>query len=74
MSAKRQRSPTKPKRQKPARSLAHIDPDALAAQQGVKPIDNPEELYADFWPEQETADDFVQAVRQWRRQGSQRRG
>jgi hypothetical protein len=49
-----------------------IDLDSLAVQQGVKPIDDPEELFADFWPEDESADQFNQAVRQWRQQGSQR--
>jgi hypothetical protein len=72
MSTKRQRTPTKPARKRPAKPLAHIDPEALVAQQGVKPIANPEDLYADFWPADETADDFIQAVRQWRREESKR--
>jgi len=72
MSAKRHRTPTKSRPKMPASSLPHIDPEAVAAQQGVKPIDIPEELYADFWPTEETADRFVQAVRQWRREGNTR--
>ena len=51
------------------RPLAHINPDVVAEQQGVKPIDNPEELFADFWPKEETAAQFIHSVREWRRQG-----
>jgi hypothetical protein len=69
MSAKRVRTPTKQRAKNPSKPLPHIDPAAIAAQQGIKPIDNPDELYADFWPEEETADDFIQAVRQWRQEG-----
>ena len=58
----------RPRKPKAARRLERIDVDALAAQQGVQPIANPHELYADFWPEEETADQFNQVVRQWRRE------
>jgi len=58
----------RPRKTKTARRLERIDVDALAAQQSVQPIANPHELYADFWPEEETADQFNQAVRQWRRE------
>jgi len=51
-----------------------IDVDALAVQQGVKPIDNPKDLAADFWPEDEMADQIVEAIRQWRREGQERGG
>jgi hypothetical protein len=36
----------------------------LAAQQGVQPVMNFDDLLGDFWPEDETADDFIAAVRQ----------
>jgi hypothetical protein len=42
--------------------------EALAAQQGVSPIQSLAELTADFWPEDESADDFIASVRQWRRE------
>jgi hypothetical protein len=45
------------------------DLDTLAAQQGVRPVTNFDDLLGDFWPEDETADDFIAAVRQWRREG-----
>ena len=41
--------------------------EALAAAQGVAPVDDPQKLLGTFWPEDETADDFLAAVRAWRR-------
>ena len=46
-----------------------VDWRTLAAQQGVEPIGDPTDLAGDFWPEDETADEFVAAVREWRREG-----
>ena len=45
------------------------DLQTLAARQGVHPVTNFDDLLGDFWPEDETADEFVAAVRQWRREG-----
>jgi hypothetical protein len=42
---------------------------ALATEQGVRPITDYDDLLGDFWPEDETADEFVSAVRQWRQEG-----
>ncbi len=42
---------------------------ALAIAQGIGPITNFDDLLGDFWPEDETADQFVAAVREWRRDG-----
>jgi len=41
----------------------------LAAEQGVRPIASLDDLRADFWPEDESIDDFLAAVREWRRNG-----
>ena len=41
----------------------------LAAQQGVQPVMDFDDLLGDFWPEDETADDFIAAVRSWRHEG-----
>ena len=41
--------------------------DRLIAEQGVKPAKFTD-LLGDFWPEDETADDFISAVRSWRAQ------
>jgi hypothetical protein len=51
-------------RTQPKRSL-----EELAADQGVKPIASIDDLRADFWPEDESIDDFIAAVREWRRNG-----
>jgi hypothetical protein len=69
MSDKQRRSPTRPRQKKPSRSLAHIDPEALAAQQGIKPVHDPMELRGDFWPENESTDDFIAWLRKLRREG-----
>ena len=45
------------------------DLETLAAQQGIKPIADPRELHGDFWPEDDSIDEFMAAVRQWRREG-----
>lgn len=46
-----------------------LDWRALAASQGVKPIRNVADLHGDFWPEDEGPDDFITALREWRREG-----
>ncbi len=43
-------------------------PEALAAEQGISPVTNFEDLLGDFWPEEESVDDFIAAVREWRRE------
>ncbi len=48
-----------------------VDLDELAAQQGVEPITNLGELFGDFWPEDETADEFLAELERWRREGEQ---
>jgi hypothetical protein len=42
---------------------------ALLAQQGAKPVTDFDDLLGDFWPEDETADEFIAAVRRWRHEG-----
>ncbi len=39
----------------------------LAEAQGVQPVRNPKELWGDFWPEDESLDAFVEAIRESRR-------
>ncbi|MCL5960737.1 MAG: hypothetical protein M1358_15790 [Chloroflexi bacterium] len=38
----------------------------LALQQGVSPVTNFEDLLGDFWPAEESADEFIATVRRWR--------
>lgn len=47
---------------------SQIDVDSLAAEQGVPACINFEELRADFWPVDETCDDFLETVSSWRRE------
>ena len=49
---------------------SQTDLDALIAAQGVKPVVRFEDLLGEFWPEDESADQFIQAAREWRREGS----
>lgn len=45
----------------------------LALEQGVKPFDFAEaRRAANFWPEEESVDDFLTALREWRHEGSER--
>jgi hypothetical protein len=43
---------------------------ALARQQGAKPAERFEDLLGDFWPEDESVDDFLEARRQWQWEGA----
>lgn len=38
----------------------------LAEEQGVKPIRDIADLVADFWPEDESVDEFIATIRAWR--------
>jgi hypothetical protein len=44
--------------------------DALARAQGVPLAARVDDLIGDFWPEEETCDEFIAAVREWRREES----
>ena len=44
---------------------------ARQAQQrsGCEPVQRLEDLWGDFWPKDGSVDDFISAVRRWRREG-----
>ena len=42
---------------------------ALLEAQGVRPIEDPEQLVFPDWPKDEAVDDFLAAVVEWRREG-----
>lgn len=42
------------------------DLDALAEAQGVRPIENIDDLVGDFWPEDENVEDFIAAATEGR--------
>jgi len=44
------------------------DIEQLAVEQGVGPVTDFESLLGDFWPEDESADEFIAQVRAWRRE------
>jgi hypothetical protein len=51
--------------QKYARS-GHPGTDELIAAQGLTFPGDPRDLIGDFWPEDESIDDFLSAMRDWR--------
>jgi hypothetical protein len=55
-----------------ARKRAHARAWELAKQQGVKPIRSIEDLQGDFWPEEESVDEFLDWVREMRQQDKPR--
>lgn len=52
----------------PRRSPAHLL--ELAKAQEVKPVERFEDLLGDFWPEDETCDEFIAWLREGRRDGT----
>jgi hypothetical protein len=42
------------------------NPEDLAVDQEVEPVEDFDALLGDFWPENESADEFVTALRRWR--------
>jgi hypothetical protein len=55
-----------------AAEAARKELERLAVEQGVRPITDFDSLRADFWPEDESVEDFVRTVRE-RRRDSERR-
>lgn len=50
-------------------SAPRMDWRSLANEQGVRPLGNLRHVIGDFWPEDESVDDFIAAVREWRSEG-----
>jgi hypothetical protein len=44
----------------------HKSLQELIAEQGVKPITNIDQLKGDFWPEEESIEEFIETLREWR--------
>lgn len=52
-----------------------LGPEALrkiVLASGVRPIQSVADLVADFWPEDESADDVIGGIRRWRHEGLDR--
>jgi predicted RNA polymerase sigma factor len=47
----------------------HPSIEELVAEQGAKFRADPVELLGDFWPEEESIDDFLRALHEWRGHG-----
>jgi hypothetical protein len=47
----------------------HPSIEELVAEQGTRFPADPAELLGDFWPEGESIDDFLRALREWRGHG-----
>jgi len=52
--------------------IARRQLEKLAAEQGVRAITDFDSLKADFWPEDESVDDFVRTIRERRRDSGRR--
>lgn len=48
---------------------SHPSIEELIAEQGTKFRADPADLLGDFWPEQESIEDFLKALREWRGHG-----
>jgi hypothetical protein len=44
----------------------HPSVEQLMAEQGTGPIADVSALHGDFWPEEESIEDFLQTLHQWR--------
>jgi hypothetical protein len=47
----------------------HPSIEELVAEQGTRFRADPAELLGDFWPEEESIEDFLSALREWRGHG-----
>jgi len=50
----------------PYASSGHPSVEQLMAQQGTGPITDVSMLHGDFWPEEETIEEFLATLREWR--------
>lgn len=51
-------------------TVAPVSVAAMAQAQGVSPVISPESLRADFWPDEDSVDEFLAFVRATRREES----
>lgn len=47
-------------------AAGHPSIGQLMTAQGTGPITNPSVLHGNFWPEEESIEDFLEALHQWR--------
>jgi hypothetical protein len=51
---------------RPAFWASPVKVQKMAAQQGVVPVENIDDLRGEFWPEWESVEEFEETIRQWR--------
>ncbi len=49
---------------------AHNSVEELARQQGVGPVTDVSVLVGDFWPEDESSEEFIETLANWRKEGN----
>jgi hypothetical protein len=47
-------------------SAGHPSVEQLMAEQGTGPITDVSSLHGDFWPEEESIEEFLEALHEWR--------
>jgi hypothetical protein len=47
-------------------AIGHPSVDQLMAEQGTEPITDVSVLHGDFWPEEESIEDFLDTLHEWR--------
>ena len=62
----RKDKPDSPPEIVPYVSSGHPSIEQLMAEQGTGPITDVSELHGDFWPEEESVEEFVATIREWR--------
>jgi hypothetical protein len=50
----------------PYAASGHPSIEQLMAEQGTGPITDTSVLHGDFWPEEESVEEFVATIREWR--------
>jgi hypothetical protein len=53
-------------RKRMCKSSGHPSVSQLMAEQGTGPITDISVLHGNFWPEEESADEFLRTLREWR--------
>ncbi len=48
----------------------HYSVEELAKQQGVEPVTDVSALAGDFWPQDESSEEFIETLASWRREGN----
>ena len=47
-------------------ATGHPSVEQLMAEQGTRPIPDVSVLHGDFWPEEESIEEFLETLREWR--------